>query len=156
MIEALRVMTYIKLSLPTRNWDRALKFGDINVGVFKVVSRFISTFTPEELSVLVLLAEIIGVQVFYATKYAADDLFYRATHDEMTGLANRALFMDRLRSALLRANRDERPVGILMLDMDGLKNINDIFGHRAGDAALCAFAKRLKENIPGQLIPSPE
>lgn len=124
-----------------------LKFGDINVGVFKVVSRFISTFTPEELSVLALLAEIIGAQVFYATKYAADDLFYRATHDEMTGLANRALFMDRLRSALLRASRDERPVGILMLDMDGLKNINDIFGHRAGDAALCAFAKRLKENI---------
>ena len=96
---------------------------------------------------LALLAEIIGAQVFYATKYAADDLFFRATHDEMTGLANRALFMDRFRSALLRTSRDERPVGILMLDMDGLKTINDHFGHRAGDAALCTFAQRLKENI---------
>lgn len=124
-----------------------LKFGDLNVGVFKVVSRYISTFTSEEQSTLGLLAEIIGAQVFYATKYAADDLFYRATHDEMTGLANRALFMDRFRSALLRTNRDERPVGLLMLDMDGLKSINDVFGHRVGDAALCAIAHRLKENI---------
>lgn len=124
-----------------------LKFGDINVGVFKIVSRRVATVCPEERGVLALLLDILGAQIFYATKYAADDLFYRATHDEMTGLANRALFMDRLRSGLQRCCRDQSPVGIVMLDMDGLKNINDLFGHRAGDAALSALAKRLQENV---------
>lgn len=124
-----------------------LTFGAITVGVFKVIAQRVATISPEDHAVLTLLLDILGAQIFYATKYAADDLFYRATHDEMTGLANRALFMDRLRSGLLRCCRDQNPVGIVMLDMDGLKNINDLLGHRAGDAALSALAKRLHENV---------
>lgn len=124
-----------------------LTFGAINVGVFKMVCRRVATVCPEDQAVLALLLDILGAQIFYATKYAADDLFYRATHDEMTGLANRALFMDRLRGALQRCCRDQNPVGIVMLDMDGLKNINDQYGHRAGDAALSALAMRLEKNV---------
>src|SRR5690606_6273547 len=71
------------------------------------------------------------------------DLFFRATHDCMTGLANRALFMDRLRNAMALADRSGRPAGILMIDMDGLKRINDTLGHRLGDVMLGELARRL-------------
>ena len=63
-------------------------------------------------------------------------------HD-MTGLANRSLFMDRLRHAIAEVERGDPPIAIVLLDMDGLKHINDTLGHAAGDAALIEFSRRL-------------
>jgi diguanylate cyclase (GGDEF)-like protein len=65
----------------------------------------------------------------------------------MTGLANRALFMDRLKSVISHANRQRRPSGLLMIDMDGLKGINDTYGHRVGDAVIVEFGNRLKKVV---------
>jgi len=72
---------------------------------------------------------------------------YRATHDPLTGLANRTLFLDRLRHCRERARRERKKFGLVVLDMDGLKQINDRWGHRAGDAALQELARRLQHHF---------
>jgi diguanylate cyclase len=66
-----------------------------------------------------------------------------ALHDPLTGLANRALFDDRLAHAVEMHSRDQRPVAVLSLDLDDFKLINDNMGHSAGDALLKAAAQRL-------------
>lgn len=112
------------------------------VGVLKVMSKNVAAFTEADEAVLGLLAEVLGADMFLAARYASDDLYHRATHDEMTGLANRALFYDRIRNDLSRVTRDGSEFGLIIMDMDGLKAINDNYGHRAGDAALCEIARR--------------
>ncbi|MFO1253446.1 diguanylate cyclase domain-containing protein [Inhella sp.] len=114
------------------------------VGVVKALSGQPAHFKPEDESLLGLLADLIAAAMFHAGQHAADDLYHRATHDALTGLANRALFMDRLRSLLAQTEREpERRGAVLLLDMDGLKPLNDSLGHRAGDAALVELARRL-------------
>jgi diguanylate cyclase (GGDEF)-like protein len=68
----------------------------------------------------------------------------QATHDMLTGLPNRRLFIDRLEQALAHARRFGGRVGMLFIDLDGFKGINDRFGHQAGDEALILIAKRIK------------
>ncbi|HEX7102057.1 MAG TPA: EAL domain-containing protein [Nitrolancea sp.] len=71
------------------------------------------------------------------------ELEHRAFHDVMTGLPNRALFFDRLHQAQQRASRDLRPLAVLFIDLDHFKDINDSFGHDAGDQLLVNVAHRL-------------
>jgi diguanylate cyclase (GGDEF)-like protein len=70
-----------------------------------------------------------------------------ATHDPLTGLANRRLFYDRLRQAIRHAHRYGGKVGILYVDLDRFKDINDRHGHHVGDAVLTEVAKRLTSSI---------
>ncbi len=72
---------------------------------------------------------------------------YLASHDVLTGLPNRKLFYDRLKQSLTRARRHGHLVGILFLDLDGFKRINDTLGHSAGDKLLKEAARRLKEML---------
>ena len=74
-----------------------------------------------------------------------DELRHQAFHDSLTGLANRALFTDRLDHALLR--RDEAAVGVIFFDVDDFKLINDGLGHAAGDGLLIEVARRLGELV---------
>lgn len=115
------------------------------VGVLKVLCREPGHFTPDHGRLLGMLADLIAAAMFHASRLANDDLLYRATHDALTGLANRALFYDRLRQELHQAKRSGEPLGVAIIDMDGLKAINDQLGHRAGDEALRAFGERLKQ-----------
>jgi len=71
-------------------------------------------------------------------------LEYQASHDALTGLANRILLMDRLEQAIRFAHRSQRMVAVLLLDLDRFKVINDTLGHRSGDILLCQIAERLK------------
>lgn len=75
------------------------------------------------------------------------ELEHRAFHDVMTGLPNRALFLDRLHQAQRRASRDLRPLALLFIDLDHFKDINDSFGHEAGDQLLVDVAHRLERVI---------
>ena len=70
-----------------------------------------------------------------------DQLRHQATHDRLTGLANRALFDERLDGVIGAA-------AVLLVDLDGFKEINDTYGHHAGDAVLGAVADRLRRCVP--------
>ena len=71
------------------------------------------------------------------------ELVHRAFHDTLTGLPNRALFFDRMRSALKRAKRSRAKTGLLFIDIVDFKGINDRFGHIEGDRVLAELAIRL-------------
>ena len=70
-----------------------------------------------------------------------------ATHDPLTGLANRRLFYDRLQQAIRHAHRYGGKVGILYVDMDRFKDINDRHGHHIGDAVLMEVAQQLRDCV---------
>ncbi|HEX7592377.1 MAG TPA: diguanylate cyclase [Candidatus Limnocylindrales bacterium] len=72
------------------------------------------------------------------------ELAHRALHDPLTGLANRAMFQERIDQAL---RISERGVGVLWIDLDHFKEVNDIFGHEVGDEMLIAVADRLREVV---------
>ncbi len=71
-------------------------------------------------------------------------LEYRATHDALTDLPNRAMFMDRLQHATERAKRERTMLAVLFIDLDGFKAVNDAFGHAGGDQLLKQAAGRLR------------
>ncbi len=73
-----------------------------------------------------------------------DALAYQALHDSVTGLPNRVALMDRIDQALVALERRPGWVGLLFIDLDGFKLINDSFGHETGDDALVQAAERLK------------
>jgi diguanylate cyclase (GGDEF)-like protein/PAS domain S-box-containing protein len=87
-------------------------------------------------------------------RHAADQaLRYRVLHDSLTGLPNRLSFVDALGESLDKAAVSGSPVGILFLDLDHFKLINDSLGHHAGDALLRAVAPRLRSHLrPGDIV----
>ncbi|MGE3909054.1 MAG: EAL domain-containing protein [Chloroflexota bacterium] len=80
-------------------------------------------------------------------KHLEEQLLHQAFHDALTGLANRTLFRERVGHALTRAARVATAQGVLFLDLDNFKKVNDSLGHAAGDELLCAIARRLAENV---------
>ena len=73
-----------------------------------------------------------------------DELAYRAFHDSLTGLPNRALFLDRLSQAMARGRRDGGRFAVMFIDLDNLKGVNDSLGHSGGDALIRAVTERLR------------
>jgi diguanylate cyclase (GGDEF)-like protein/PAS domain S-box-containing protein len=74
-------------------------------------------------------------------------LTHQAFHDNLTGLANRALFRDRLDQALARAERSDRSLAVVLVDLDGFKQVNDTLGHDAGDQLLREVAERFNDVV---------
>lgn len=86
-------------------------------------------------------------------KLYEDQLEHQATHDPLTGLANRTLFDELLVRAAYRADRSGRPVAVLYLDLDGFKDVNDVFGHPSGDRVLSETSRRLEAVVrPGDMV----
>ena len=76
-----------------------------------------------------------------------EQIRHQATHDGLTGLPNRTLFLDRLAHALAGAKRRKQMVGMVMMDLDRFKEVNDTLGHKFGDDLLVEFGRRLRQTI---------
>jgi diguanylate cyclase (GGDEF)-like protein/PAS domain S-box-containing protein len=92
------------------------------------------------------LLDMVGRLITIASEHRdlSAQLAYQAHHDWLTGLPNRQLFEDRLNHGLSRAVRNKQMLGLLCIDLDRFKHINDTLGHHAGDSALVEFTRRIK------------
>jgi two-component system cell cycle response regulator len=101
-------------------------------------------FDSEELRARLLVGErILSLQDDLIS--AREELRFRATHDLLTGISNRGTVVDALRNELSRQVRESRPFGVILVDIDHFKNVNDTYGHLCGDEVLQAVARRMKE-----------
>lgn len=93
--------------------------------------------------------EMLGRSIRYAIerKRAEAHLHFMATHDPLTLLPNRSLFLDRLQHATSLAKRNQHHLAVLFLDLDGFKTVNDTYGHEIGDRLLQAIAERFHQNL---------
>ena len=98
--------------------------------------------SPFERQSLEAAARLAGIAI--ERQRAEQRIRHMAHHDELTGLPNRALLNDRLGQALAVARRSGRPLGLMFLDLDGFKDINDSLGHAVGDRLLRSVADRLR------------
>ncbi len=91
-----------------------------------------------------------GIVFSAAVRFRAEDAIrHQAMHDPLTGLSNRILFNDRLEQALARRSRSGGCVGVMIVDLDGFKNVNDSLGHLVGDALLVSVADRFRSQLRG-------
>lgn len=88
-----------------------------------------------------------NIQTLEKAKAEREEYRFRATHDSLTGIWNRAAIFDVLKRELLRAQREGTFVGVLLADLDFFKKINDVYGHLAGDAVLREVAQRINAAI---------
>jgi len=103
-------------------------------------------FDSEELRARLLVGErILALQDDLIL--AREELRFRATHDVLTGIWNRASVMDALRNELSRQVREQRSFGVILADIDHFKNVNDTYGHLCGDEVLQVVTRRMKECI---------
>ena len=93
------------------------------------------------------LAILIAMFVIRHVTRQADLLEHQAIHDELTGLANRLLFQDRLKKSILSGQRQASSFSIILIDLDQFKVVNDSLGHNVGDLLLQEIARRLKNNV---------
>ena len=93
---------------------------------------------------LVFVTLVLTVLVLTRLRWLVQQTEHIAFHDPLTGLPNRALFADRLSSALARAARGNGAVGVLFIDLDNFKTINDGLGHEAGDRLLQVVGERFR------------
>jgi diguanylate cyclase (GGDEF)-like protein len=115
-------------------------------GEMKAILEFFTpTAVAPDVALLEMMAQVGRHLGRVAERICAQgQIAHQATHDALTGLANRVLFRDRLELALARAERRASFAALLFLDLDRFKDVNDTFGHSAGDQLLRDVADRLK------------
>ncbi|MBP8296854.1 MAG: EAL domain-containing protein, partial [Burkholderiales bacterium] len=111
-------------------------------GILGGFSRQPGVIAPERVNFLQGIADALGTALERA--HAEERLAWLAQYDTLTGLPNRDLFHERLGQSLVTAERDGSQLGILYIDLDGFKNVNDAHGHNTGDQLLRLVARRLE------------
>ena len=104
------------------------------------------SYSSAEQEILLSFAEHVSLAVTDAK--TLNDM-HQAFHDSLTGLASRALFLDRLQHGLACCERDDSRVALLFIDLDRFKEVNDTLGHAAGDMLLIGVAERLQSRLRG-------
>jgi diguanylate cyclase (GGDEF)-like protein/PAS domain S-box-containing protein len=114
-------------------------------GVLAVAARVPREYRADEIDFLQALANVLADAL--ERKAVEDEIRHSALHDDLTGLPNRTLFLDRIEQALARLRRRKSLAAILFLDFDHFKVINDSLGHHVGDELLAAAAPRIKHAV---------
>jgi diguanylate cyclase (GGDEF)-like protein/PAS domain S-box-containing protein len=122
-----------------------IRSGTEVLGVIELYSREVLRLDDALLSTVSTAGRQIGE--FFRRRRAEEQLAYKALHDDLTGLPNRGLLLDRLGHALDRARRNDTTVAVLAMDVDRFKTINDSLGHDTGDALLVELAGRLERAV---------
>lgn len=134
----------LKAFVHAQQTNIVLWFLDAMPFVFALWGQFVSSILSLEAGAMVFdQTHELRQQSETLEKKAAHD----ATHDSLTGLPNRTLFLDRLQQATIMSKRDEAILGVLLLDMDRFKEVNDTLGHYYGDRLLKQLAIRLSNVI---------
>ena len=105
------------------------------------ISPYMPYFGSEELRKLDELANMVGLAIERCEM--AEQMAFQASHDGLTGLANRSLFMDRLQESLRHVGRRRAALAVMFIDLDRFKLVNDRADHSAGDVVLNEMANRL-------------
>ncbi len=129
-----------------------MRFEDSTVGVMNVGYTRAHQFDDAEMRLLNSLADAAALAVHNAALH--ERITKLAVTDELTGLANRRRFMEAVRHEMQRARRYDRPLTLVMVDLDRLKQINDQNGHAAGDAMLRGVAQCLRASVRDTDLPA--
>lgn len=94
------------------------------------------------------LSRYVAIQEDVSERLKAEDKLTRLTdYDALTGLPNRRVFMDRLRSAMIRADRSQSMTAVMVMDVNNLRSVNNTLGHDVGDALLVSIVKRISTHL---------
>jgi diguanylate cyclase (GGDEF)-like protein/PAS domain S-box-containing protein len=115
------------------------------LGTFAMYSATVREPTEAETRLIEVTTRIAGIAI--ERKLAEDRIHFMANHDALTGLPNRTLLKDRLSQALLYAQRYDRWVTVVFVDLDNFKIVNDSLGHNAGDELLRTVASRMVDCV---------
>jgi diguanylate cyclase (GGDEF)-like protein len=138
--ETMDLLAYVRLSAPDAPIVVLSDGDDEGLGVAAVKAGAQDCLVTSELTPALLRRTLTHA---IERKRSEADLAHQALHDQLTGLPNRALFLDRLGVALERARRSGTQLAVMFLDFDNFKQINDSHGHAVGDRLLTALGERL-------------
>jgi diguanylate cyclase (GGDEF)-like protein len=133
-----------------RDWEGSiisipLKTNDIVVGVMNLSRYITGGFSDSEQRLLGLLADQAAVAISNATLHQM--ISRKAYSDTVTGLPNRRALDERLEREIVNARRTEKPFGLVMMDLDGFKHVNDTYGHSLGDQVLRVFFNYMGQGL---------
>jgi diguanylate cyclase (GGDEF)-like protein len=139
-------------TLPNSAMSVPLVHRNVLLGVLNVNAQPHRIYDEHDLRAFGVFGEqaaiaVANAQLYETQRLAASQTTYRALHDALTGLPNRALFLDRVQHALARRRDSSDRVALLFVDLDNFKRINDSLGHLAGDTVIAAFSERLRAGV---------
>ncbi len=127
----------ISVSVPLRELDQTMKTN-------RVIILSLSTIT---LGLLLGTSYLMARQLVRRLDAAQEQLREISITDELTGLRNRRYIVERLKEEIKRTKRSAKPLGVIMIDIDHFKQVNDTHGHAFGDAVLKTIARRIRANL---------
>ena len=127
--------------------DELLKLNDLQ-WTLQVQSRSVSVVPSQSwMMALLITFGVLAALAILGMLWTIERLRHLATTDELTGVSNRRLFLERWRAEHARATRYQRDLSCLMIDIDGFKQVNDALGHHVGDVLLKRVAQELKTGL---------
>ncbi|HEY5456351.1 MAG TPA: diguanylate cyclase [Acidothermaceae bacterium] len=145
--------SYVKVAIPGTPWSYVIAAPTSSVyATVNGSAHWLPWLALVGLSLLIAIAAWLTIRLLAGRRHLADlntRLAFLARTDKLTGLSNRLHITEELEQLLIDARQQRFPVCVLMIDIDHFKNLNDTFGHRAGDFALQHVAHRLNTSLRG-------